>query len=418
MSIKNLLIRNSFITIFISIIFYILMKKRFGNKNWFKFLSFIYFVIVFLSELIVWDYILFGGHFWIDAENIFLQSFYFIYIFIKLSLFLTFPVFLGFALYKIINYFIKKNYDFKNEKIIENVESSYPRKEFLKKSLLLTGGILEVSPAIGTLGFISTMIMGSNEIVTEKIAIQIPNLHSDLKGYKIIQISDIHIGPSISDKYLEYCLDIIRNLKADMVVITGDLIDISNYYIPRVGNFIYKLKSFFKNKIIFISGNHEYFDHGEYFFNRIDSEDILFLRNSHVEISRGKGRLNLIGLDYPWPHRMISPERILKSKQFYKNATSKMRIENPVILLNHDPADFIWLKDEAVDLVLSGHTHGGHVKFTDQRESILSPLSLIFKYYNGYYKEGKSQLYVNRGMGNTFPIRLKCPPEITLIELI
>jgi hypothetical protein len=186
------------------------MKKRFGNKNWFKFLSFIYFVIVFLSELIVWDYILFGGHFWIDAENIFLQSFYFIYIFIKLSLFLTFPVFLGFALYKIINYFIRKNYDFKNEKIKENVESSYPRKEFLKKSLLLTGGILEVSPAIGTLGFISTMIMGSNEIVTEKIAIQIPNLHSDLKGYKIIQISDIHIGPSISDKYLEYCLDIIR----------------------------------------------------------------------------------------------------------------------------------------------------------------------------------------------------------------
>jgi hypothetical protein len=201
-------------------------------------------------------------------------------------------------------------------------------------------------------------------------------------------------------------------------VITGDLIDISNYYIPRVGSFIYKLQLQFKDKIIFIPGNHEYFDNAEIFLKKINSNEFRILRNNSHEFSRGKGKLNFIGLDYPWPHRRISPERILKSKRFLEIAKKGINGDYPCIVLNHDPEDFTWMKEEKVDLLLSGHTHGGHVKFTDERESILSPLSIIFKYYSGYYQEGVSQLYVNRGMGNTFPIRVKCPPEITLIELV
>lgn len=291
---------------------------------------------------------------------------------------------------------------------------------FSRRMFLLgpTGAILDALPVIGAGAGFSGMFLGSKEILVLRRSISIPGLHRDLQGLRVVQISDLHVGSLINESYLRIAGGLIRDLRPDLVVVTGDTIDNNNRYLPVAGVFLRGVLEQSRGGVLLVAGNHDYIDDGDRamaFFARMG---ITVLRNETRPFRRGSGVLNIMGLDYPHVEgRMVWTGRMEASQGFYREACSGLRTDDPLIVLNHHPGDFEYLKHESLALVLSGHTHGGQVRFSSDRESPLSLGSNVLKYYVDYYSENGRQLYVNRGLGHWFPLRVHCPPEITEITL-
>lgn len=129
--------------------------------------------------------------------------------------------------------------------------------------------------------------------------------------------------------------------------------------------------------------------------------------------------LQIVGLDYPTiGGRPRALDRLAVSQEYFRTAHAGARPEWPTLVLNHHPGDFVYLRNEDVDLVLSGHMHGGQVLLSTDRDSPLALASNVAAYYIDLYQENGRQLYVNRGLGHWFPLRVQCPPEITLLTLV
>ncbi|MEM7183065.1 MAG: metallophosphoesterase [Spirochaetota bacterium] len=299
----------------------------------------------------------------------------------------------------------------------DNNQELISRKALFHKGTSLLTTSLKYSPILGTTGFVSGMLLGSREIVVENIPIGLKNLGREFHGYKIMQLSDIHIGPSLPAQQMLFCIDRIKNHKADLLVVTGDILDFSLLYIQDVVHFFKAIKPYFSDGIYCVLGNHDFFDDHKVFLNHMQQTGITFLRNQTITIQKGSSIINLLGMDYAWPYHGIYGERMKLAQKLFAQTQNNIVSDGPNILLNHDPADFIWLQKKSIDLVLSGHTHGGHIKLSSSNKSIVNPVSWVYPYYSGYYEEKGSKLYVNRGLSHTLPIRVGAPPEITILEL-
>jgi len=167
-----------------------------------------------------------------------------------------------------------------------------------------------------------------------------------------------------------------------------------------------------------ILGNHDHIDSPLFLIKTLQQTNSNILVNQYSEIKRGKYSLNIIGLEYPIKHFETKKTRSQFTEEYfesvYKNLIKKDQIN---IVMNHHPAEFEILKKKPIHLVLAGHTHGGQIILSENRESSLSLASNFLKYYVDLYTENGVHLYVNRGLGHWFPLRINCPPEITLIEL-
>ena len=272
------------------------------------------------------------------------------------------------------------------------------RREFLKKSL-----------DIGSFVMGSTLIAKSIHQATfieiEELNIQIKNLNNK---YNIVQISDIHIGGLIDAKLIKTIVQKVNNLNPDVVVITGDLVDISLKYATKSLDELSSISS--KYGTYFIVGNHEYIHGVDDIINEVDLRGIKVLQNESIFIGEKDTGFNLIGVYDVMGYRVKHHEPDLKKSLENINPT------RPNILLAHQPR-FIYeideLKTNNIDLVLSGHTHGGQIypfKFL---------VSLVQPYIAGLYKHNsKTQIYVNKGTGYWGPpMRLGTSCEITKINL-
>jgi predicted MPP superfamily phosphohydrolase len=306
------------------------------------------------------------------------------------------------------------------DKLVNSNEIS--RKNFFQKTILTGLTLVEYSPLIGTIGMLTGTFLGSREIIIKELSISISSLPEKFKGFKLAHITDLHIGVHVNENYLKTCIELLKSLKADALVITGDLIDFSNYYLPIAGKFLKSLDKSFPKGIYYSFGNHEYFDSAEKIEKEFQSLNLFILRNQITKIKIDKESINIIGLDWVWPHMGYSVTRANKAEIKYKeilNHKNSMKNDNSIqIVLNHDPTDFIWLNQYKPDLVLSGHTHGGQVKLVENINSPINILSNHFPYYTGYYELNGSQLYVNHGLGSTIPLRIQCPPEIVVYTLL
>jgi len=250
------------------------------------------------------------------------------------------------------------------------------------------------------------------------------NLPSSFDGFKIVQISDIHIGSFIGhENQVKKAIELINDQKPDLLLFTGDLVN--NFYeelngwIPILSN----LKA--KYGMISILGNHDY---GDYFVWNNKGEKVQNLenlKNAHKEmgfklllnetkeITINNEKIAVIGVENwglpPFPQHgdLIKATENINEPQFK-------------ILLSHDPShwDAEVINKTDIDLTFSGHTHGmqfgieiGNIKW--------SPVKYKYPRWAGLYQENKQFLYVNRGFGYIgFPGRIGMPPEITVIKLI
>jgi predicted MPP superfamily phosphohydrolase len=242
-------------------------------------------------------------------------------------------------------------------------------------------------------------------------------------GMRIAQISDIHLDAFTEPFFLRHAIDRINRIKPDAVVLTGDFVTatLNTKFGRKLGALRFALGSAWQCanilstlecKAYAVLGNHDFGSSPEEVTAALQDNGITVLRNACVPLERDGGRIWLAGVDDPVDGH---PDPELAIPASIRNAPHE-----PVVLLCHAPdyADRLLRHPagQAVDLMLSGHTHGGQVRFPFVPAMYLPPLGR--KYVEGSFQLGRLQLYVNRGIGAIgVPFRLNCPPEITVITL-
>ena len=304
------------------------------------------------------------------------------------AIFLCIPVFIVLALiYALVNRISHK----------VPVEERTGRRAFFR-----TVGTLVPLAAMGGAGYAA--YEGQREIVVTHESFGYTNLPLGLADYKIVQLSDIHIGPSIDLDDFDEILRLALLEHPNRVVITGDLID-KIQWLPEVCD---RLKVFAKqipDGVDYILGNHEFHHDVNKIVDDIKTKTPLnVLINDNIQIMGGKQPVYIAGVSYDNERRKENREAMIDK------ALSGIPNNAFVILLAHHPEFFDEAIERNVPLTLSGHTHGGQI--------ILFGMTWVpigTPYVKGRYTEKNSVCYVNNGSGHWFPIRINCPREITVI---
>jgi len=251
-----------------------------------------------------------------------------------------------------------------------------------------------------------------HEIDLVENTVPIANLPSSFHGFRIVQLSDIHLDEFTEPFFLEHVVHRINALSPDLVLVTGDFVTRgsltfldSRHAAHRSAEILSTLKA---PQTYAILGNHDVAVSSSLVIGALRSQKIPVLVNEHIALERGGSRIWLCGTDDAVASR---PDLDL---------TIPENPDGPVILMAHEPdyADKVVQhpRGKFVDLMLSGHSHGGQVRIPFYGPLILPPMGQ--KYVMGRFQFGRMQLYVNRGIGAVgVPFRFDCAPELTIHTL-
>lgn len=238
----------------------------------------------------------------------------------------------------------------------------------------------------------------------------------ELEGFRIMQISDLHVGNFLPGKKLQEYVDDINTKPCDLMVITGDIINNNMAWFPECMEAMSKLKLPRYGAYVCI-GNHDYYaGDPEGILEGMRKLGMSVVLDSHVMVPIGNSKIKIAGIDYPLSTRGIH-DTGGRLPALVDTALGFENVEAPTVLLAHHPHAFDRAAERGVALTLSGHTHGGQFAFTPPGGRTVSLGDIMFKYVAGPYEKKGSQLYVNRGIGNWFPMRLGAPPEVTLLTV-
>ena len=253
--------------------------------------------------------------------------------------------------------------------------------------------------------------MDSRRLVVKRLNAHLPRLFSNFDGLRVVQISDLHVGPHTSRAFLERVRRAVQNEKPDLIAITGDQVD---DFVRDVEHFNAAFGELRASLGVFVvPGNHDVYAGWEGVRRGLQRAGFTVLVNESVALERGDQRLWLAGTGDPAasgpPRRnpAIAPDIIRTLRAIGEG--------EPVLALAHNPALWPELARHGVDLTLCGHTHSG--QFVVRRLD-WSLASLFLKYAMGPHQEGQSLLYINPGTNYWgLPLRFGTPPEVTVLTL-
>ena len=262
---------------------------------------------------------------------------------------------------------------------------------------------------VGCFGFAATR--GRHQLQISNRTFAIANLPDAFLNFRIVQLSDIHMEEYTEAWYLERVVAETNALNPDLILLTGDFVsrgplDLQHSW--RAAGVCAEILSGLKAPQRYaILGNHDVAVGAEHVVMPLRAHGTPFLIDSYVAIERGNDRIWLCGMDDATTSPALSP-------------TIPPDPRAPVLLMCHEPDYVETLKADPkftnVDLMLSGHSHGGQIRLPFVGPLILPPGGRI--YPEGHYQFGRTQLYVNRGIGTVgVPFRFDCPSEITHISL-
>ncbi len=246
--------------------------------------------------------------------------------------------------------------------------------------------------------------------------VHLRGLPADFDGMRIAQLSDIHMDDYTEPFFLRHVVDRLNRIKPDAVFMTGDFVT-SGIWSKRFSRDAAwqcaGILSGLECKALYAAlGNHDFNVGAKEVSTALATNGIAVLRNACMPIERAGARIWVAGIEDPLEGHP-NPDLAIP-------ASIRSQPDEPVVLLCHAPdyADRMLAMPvgQAVDLMLSGHTHGGQVRLPLLGAMVLPPLGR--KYVEGWFQLGHLQLYVNRGLGTIeLPFRFDCPPEITLFTL-
>ena len=266
-------------------------------------------------------------------------------------------------------------------------------------------------PPLVTAGFVGVALPQLSRFRVREIDVPVADLPPVLDGMTIAHVSDIHVGKYTRGQVLEDIAATTNSLNADLVVMTGDLIDWSMRDLPAGLETIKAMRSKTGAPPILCEGNHDLFDDRPGFERGVKNAGIpLLLNESYITTVRGR-RVQLLGIKWGG----MTVERHIPSVDEHVAAVARLRTDTAFpILLAHHPHAFDAAAAGGIPLTLSGHTHGGQLMLS--RELGAGPL--LFKYWSGLYrKESGASLVVSNGVGNWFPLRVGAPAEIVKLTL-
>jgi uncharacterized protein len=270
--------------------------------------------------------------------------------------------------------------------------------------------LVEATTGVGILGVTGSalgwgMIRGRHAFELVDVPVRIAGLPRVLDGYTIAQISDIHAGTYVGERELNEGLARVRESRPDLVVVTGDIVDIDANYAPLVARKLTDLAR--RDGVAAALGNHDYYADADCVVAALRAAGVRTLVNEGCVIRAGDaGGFALLGVDDRWSVRYGKRGPQLES------ALAMVGPELPRVLLSHQPPTVErWAGQVA--LQMSGHTHGGQINLG------FRPADVFLKYVAGRYMVGATTLYVNRGFGTVgTPSRVGAPPEVTRFVLV
>lgn len=284
------------------------------------------------------------------------------------------------------------------------------RRAFLTTSAALVSGYAFIGSGMGVIG------KDRYEITYKDIKIN--NLPEELNGTTVTLVSDIHSGPFMDEDMMkEYC-EVINSLNSDLILIPGDITNTQRDEVhPFTKSFI-GLKA--KYGVYGTLGNHDYFSDADYIAKAVSNDSPVKILRNEIEFINIKGKeLCLIGIEDIRDSGGKRSTIIIDYLDSTLKKADKKYLNLPKILLCHKPYIFRDITDRRIDLMLSGHTHGGQIVFAKFGNLNLSIAATASDLISGHYKEGNTNLYISRGIGTVgLPMRLNCPPEITQIKLL
>lgn len=259
--------------------------------------------------------------------------------------------------------------------------------------------------------------VGWKKVTVEKVTIASSKIPESFNGYKIVQLSDFHIGTyASSPKTVEKIVRKVNSLNPDLIVFTGDLVNTSSSEINQFEDILSQLKA--KDGIMSVLGNHDYCLYKSYIAPDTPEKELSkvvatekkigwqLLRNDHLQIKRDNDSIAIIGVEN-------AGGKSFTDRADLKKALTGIPENEFKILLSHDPSH--WRREvlpkSNIDLMLAGHTHAMQFKIGNW-----SPSKYSYPEWGGLYSEGNQQLYVSTGIGENVAFRFGAFPQI--VELI
>jgi predicted MPP superfamily phosphohydrolase len=276
-----------------------------------------------------------------------------------------------------------------------DVPADPARRRFIAKTIAAIAGLYALG--MGGVGVANVL----SRVAVKKVSVKIDKLPAGARGYKIVQITDVHVGPTIGRGFIEEIVASVNALEPDLIVITGDLVDGSVDDLGEAVRPLEKLRA--KDGVFFVTGNHEYYSGADDWLAFLGTLGIKPLRNERLSLPRG---FDLAGVDDASAVGRGHGEDMEKAL----GGRDKSRA---IVLLAHQPRQVERAAAHAVDLQISGHTHGGQ----------MFPWGYLVRLQQPYIAgldthPSGTQIYVSRGTGYWGPpMRVGAPAEITEITL-
>ncbi len=242
----------------------------------------------------------------------------------------------------------------------------------------------------------------ANSLVVEEVRIELKKLPPNFDGFRIVHLSDIHHSPFTDIEHIERAVHAANELSPHAIVLTGDYVSHEKEYIDPVSVELGKLESEFGTYACL--GNHDHWTDAGLVTRSLKEKGIRVLVNEGFRFEAYDQAFWLCGVDDYMVKQTDLPAALKGSFP-----------DEMVMLLAHNPSILRQASRYGVDVMFSGHTHGGQIKLIDKDSSIPTRRR---KLSSGLHKRKNTQIYITRGIGTVvLPVRYQCPPEISLIEL-
>lgn len=302
--------------------------------------------------------------------------------------FLALPGMLGGAIFQIISRMRRRQAE---------TPASPDRRRFLRTAAI---GL----PLIATYGATAISIPQTRHFRIRRLIVPLTGLPRDLDGLTLAHISDVHVGKFTHGKILTELADATNALKADLVALTGDLIDHALADLPEAIAMLRRIDP--REGLFLVEGNHDLFEGTGAFRDGITSAGLPLLINALAPLEVRGHPVDLLGIRWARSQDRMNADIA---------ATAALRRPDALpILLAHHPHAFDAATRAGIPLTLGGHTHGGQLMVTPE----LGPGPMMYRYWSGLYRKPSGHAAViSNGAGNWFPLRTAAPAEILHLTL-